>query len=107
MAALASLAVHIALLQSPFRLPDRVNESPPLLATITELPPPPTPVETLAPVKPKHRRVVRAAPSVPVETPAPEVVAAARAFLAFLKQPQTGKALAEAGFAPPLGRAAR
>ena len=32
---------------------------------------------------------------------------AARAFLAFLKEPQTGKALAEAGFAPPLGRAAR
>ena len=32
---------------------------------------------------------------------------AARAFLAFLKQPQTGKALAEAGFGPPLARAAR
>jgi light-harvesting protein B-800-850 alpha chain len=76
-AALASLAVHVALLQSPFRLPDRVDESPPLLATITELPPPPAPVETLAPVKPKHRRVARAAPAVPVETPAPEIVAAA------------------------------
>jgi hypothetical protein len=76
-AALASLAVHIALLQSPFRLPDRIDESPPLLATITELPPPPAPAETLAPAKPKHRRVVRAAPAVPVETPAPEVVAAA------------------------------
>ena len=78
-AALASLAVHIALLQSPFRLPDRVDDSPPLLATITELPPPPKPVETRAPPppKPKHRRVVRAAPPVPVETPAPETVAAA------------------------------
>jgi hypothetical protein len=69
--------VHIALLQSTIRLPDRIDESPPLLATITELPPPPAPVETLAPVKPKHRRVVRATPAVPVETPAPEVVAAA------------------------------
>jgi hypothetical protein len=76
-AALASLAVHIALLQSPFRLPDRVDESPPLLATITELPPPPAPVETLAPAKPKHRRVVPTAPLVAVETPAPEIVAAA------------------------------
>ena len=78
-AALASLAVHIALLQTTIRLPDRLQESEPLLATITELPPPPAPVETLAPQppKPKHRRVVRAAPAVPVETPAPEVVAAA------------------------------
>jgi len=76
-AALASLAVHIALLQSTIRLPDRVEESPPLLATITELPPPPALVEKPAPVKPKHRRVVRAAPAAPVETPAPEVVAAA------------------------------
>src|SRR6478672_6858158 len=76
-AALASLAVHIALLQSTIRLPHRVEESPPLLATITELPPPPAPVEKPAPVKPKHRRVVRAAPAAPVETPAPEVVAAA------------------------------
>ena len=76
-AAVASLAVHIALLQSPFRLPDRVDESPPLLATITELPPPPAPVETVAPqpAKPKHRRVVRAAPPIPVESPAPETVA--------------------------------
>ena len=32
---------------------------------------------------------------------------AARAFLAFLKQPQTAKALTGAGFAPPLARAAR
>ena len=76
-AALASLAVHIVLLQSTIRLPDRIEESPPLLATITELPPPPAPVATPSPVKPKHRRVVRAAPPVPVETPAPEVVAAA------------------------------
>ena len=65
-AALASLAVHIALLQSTIRLPDRVEESPPLLATITELPPPPALVEKPAPVKPKHRRVVRAAPAAPV-----------------------------------------
>jgi hypothetical protein len=36
-AALASLAVHIALLQSTIRLPDHLDESPPLLATITEL----------------------------------------------------------------------
>src|ERR1700719_2585646 len=76
-AALASLAVHIALLQSTIRLPDRVDESPPLLATITELPPPPVPVEKLAPVKPRRQHVARAAPPVPVETPAPEVVAAA------------------------------
>jgi len=60
-AALASLAVHIVLLQSTIRLPDRIEESPPLLATITELPPPPAPVATPSPVKPKHRRVVRAA----------------------------------------------
>jgi len=78
-AALASLAVHIALLQTTIRLPNGVEESPPLLATITELPPPPAPAETLAPQppKPKHRRVVRAASPVPVETPAPEIVAAA------------------------------
>ena len=78
-AALASLAVHLALLQSPFRLPDRVDDSPPLLATITELPPPPAPVETLAPQppKPKHRRVVRAAAPAPVAAPVPETVAAA------------------------------
>ena len=77
-AALASLAVHIALLQTTIRLPDRLQESEPLLATITELPPPPAPVDTLAPQppKPKHRRVVRAAPAALVETPAPEVVAA-------------------------------
>jgi hypothetical protein len=76
---LASLAVHIVLLQSTIRLPDRIEESPPLLTTITELPPPPAPVETLAPQppKPKHRRVVRAAPRVPVESPDPELLAAA------------------------------
>jgi len=81
LAALASLAVHIALLQSTIRLPSRFEESPPLLATITELPPPPAPAETVAPQppKPKHRRVVRAAPPAPVETPAPEIVAAATA----------------------------
>ena len=87
-AALASLAVHIALLQSPIRLPDRVDESPPLVATITELPPPPAPVETRAPAKPKHRRVVRAAPPVPVETPAPEVVAAATAVAEPVREPE-------------------
>jgi len=74
LAALASLAVHIALLQSTIRLPDRVEEPAPLLATITELPPPPAPAETVAPrpPKPKHRRVVRAAPPVRVESPDPE-----------------------------------
>ena len=79
-AAVASLAVHIALLQSPVHLPGRVDDSPPLLATITELPPPPKPVETRAPQppKPKHRRVVRAPPA-PIEAPAPETVAAAPA----------------------------
>jgi hypothetical protein len=76
-AALASLAVHIVLLQSTIRLPDRIDESPPLLATITELPPPPAPLKTLAPQPPKHRRVVRAAPRVPVESPDPELLAAA------------------------------
>jgi len=81
LAALASLAVHIALLQSTIRLPDRVEEPVPLQATITELPPPPAPAETVAPrpPKPKHRRVARAAPPAPVETPAPEIVAAATA----------------------------
>jgi len=87
-AALASLAVHIALLQSTIRLPDRVEESPPLLATITELPPPPAPVEKPAPVKPKHRRVVRAAPAAPVETPAPEVVAAATPVPEPVREPE-------------------
>ena len=76
-AALASLAVHIALLQSPFRLPDRVAEDPPLLATITELPPPPAPVEKRTAAKPTRRHVVRAVPPVPVESPDPEVLAAA------------------------------
>jgi hypothetical protein len=79
-AALASLAVHIALLQSPIRLAGRVDESPPLLATITELPPPPAPVETRAPAKPKHRRAARPAPPLPVESPDPEVLAAATAM---------------------------
>ena len=87
-AALASLAVHIALLQSTIRLPDRLEESPPLLATITELPPPPAPVEKPAPVKPKHRRVVRAAPAAPVETPAPEVVAAATPVPEPVREPE-------------------
>jgi hypothetical protein len=87
-AALASLAVHIALLQSPIRLPDRVDESPPLVATITELPPPPAPVETRAPAKPKHRRAVPAAPPVPVETPAPEVAAAATAVAEPVREPE-------------------
>ena len=79
LAALASLAVHIALLQSTIRLPDRVEEPVPLQATITELPPPPAPAETVAPrpPKPKHRRVVRAAPPVRVESPDPELLAAA------------------------------
>jgi hypothetical protein len=88
LAALASLAVHIALLQSPIRLPDRVDESPPLVATITELPPPPAPVETRAPAKPKHRRAVPAAPPVPVETPAPEVAAAATAVAEPVREPE-------------------
>ena len=87
-AALASLAVHIVLLQSTIRLPDRIEESPPLLATITELPPPPAPVEKPAPVKPKHRRVVRAAPAAPVETPAPEVVAAATPVPEPVREPE-------------------
>jgi hypothetical protein len=87
-AALASLAVHIVLLQSTIRLPDRIEESPPLLATITELPPPPAPVATPSPVKPKHRRVVRAAPPVPVETPAPEVVAAATPVPEPVREPE-------------------
>ncbi len=76
-AAFASLAVHIALLQSPIRLPDRVDEPAPLLATITELPPPPAPVEKRTSAKPRPRHVVRALPPVPVESPDPEVVAAA------------------------------
>jgi len=88
-AALASLAVHIVLLQSTIRLPDRIEESPPLLATITELPPPPAPVATPSPVKPKHRRVVRAAPPVPVETPAPEVVAAATPVPEPVREPES------------------
>jgi hypothetical protein len=88
LAALASLAVHIALLQSPIRLPDRVDESSPLVATITELPPPPAPVETRAPAKPKHRRAVPVAPPVPVETPAPEVVAAATAVAEPVREPE-------------------
>jgi Protein of unknown function (DUF3108) len=88
LAALASLAVHIALLQSPIRLPDRVDDSSPLVATITELPPPPAPVETRAPAKPKHRRAVPAAPPVPVETPAPEVAAAATAVAEPVREPE-------------------
>jgi len=76
-ATLASLAVHIALFQSPIRLPDRVDEPPPLLATITELPPPPAPVQKRAPAKPKRRHVARALAPVPVESPDPEVLAAA------------------------------
>lgn len=76
-ATLASLAVHFALLQSPVRLPDRVDELPPLQATITELPPPPVAVDVPPPATPKRRHVVRAAPRAPVAAPAPEIVAAA------------------------------
>ena len=76
-AALASVAVHVALLQSPLRLPGPVDEPPPLLATITELPPPPAPVETRPAPKPKRRHVVHAVPPVRVATPAPDVVATA------------------------------
>lgn len=76
-AALASVAVHIALFQSPLRLPGPVDEPPPLLATITELPPPPAPVEARPAPKPKRRHVVRAAPPVRVATPEPDIVAVA------------------------------
>ncbi|HEY2862904.1 MAG TPA: DUF3108 domain-containing protein [Casimicrobiaceae bacterium] len=78
-AALASLAVHLALLQSPFQLPARVDETPPLLATITELPPPPVPVETRPPPppKPRHHRVIRAAPRIAVESRDPALLVAA------------------------------
>jgi hypothetical protein len=81
-AAFASLAVHIALLQTPLRLPDRIDEAAPLVATITELPPPPAPVEHRTPPKPRRHPIARAAPPpveapAPVETPAPEAVAAA------------------------------
>jgi hypothetical protein len=76
-AAIASLSVHLALLQWPLRLPDRVDEPPPLTATITELPPPPVPVEPQPAPRPKRRHVVRAAPPAPVEAPAPETLAAA------------------------------
>ena len=78
LAALASIAVHVALLQSPIRLPGPADDPPPLLATITELPPPPAPVETRPPPKPgRHRHVARAAPPVHVAAPAAEIVAAA------------------------------
>lgn len=96
-AVLASLAVHVALLQSSIRLPDRIDPSPPLLATITELPPPPAPVEKPPPAKPKHRRIVRAAPPAPVETPAPEAVAAATAP----PQPVTASPAPTKPVAPP------
>ncbi|MEP6997646.1 MAG: DUF3108 domain-containing protein [Betaproteobacteria bacterium] len=92
-AVFASLAVHVALLQSPFRLPGGIDVSPPLIATITELPPPPAPAEKRASAPPKRRHVVRVAAPVPVETPAPEVVAVA--------EPVTRSAAAAEPVAPP------
>ncbi|HKW79593.1 MAG TPA: energy transducer TonB, partial [Casimicrobiaceae bacterium] len=59
LAALVSLLLHGALFWLPLRLPDRVDDLPPLLATITELPPPPAPPEvgpTPRP-QPRHRHV--------------------------------------------------
>ncbi|MGH8712716.1 MAG: DUF3108 domain-containing protein [Casimicrobiaceae bacterium] len=77
-AALASLSVHLVLLQWPLPLPGRVDELPVLTATITELPPPPAPVEQPPAPKPKRRHTVRAAPRpAPVEARAPETLAAA------------------------------
>lgn len=94
-AALASIAVHVALLQSPIHLPGPVETQPPLLATITELPPPPAPIEKRPPPpKPKHRRVVRAAPRVPVESPDPELLAAAT------PAPASSSSMAESTAAP-------
>jgi hypothetical protein len=79
-AALASLAVHLVLLQSPFKLPARVDETPPLVATITELPPPPPPVAERPAPKPKRHRIARTAPPVALSAAAPvSIVAAAPA----------------------------
>ncbi|MGH8799757.1 MAG: DUF3108 domain-containing protein [Casimicrobiaceae bacterium] len=98
LAALASLAVHVALLQAPLHLPDGVDEPPPLTATITELPPPPAPVAPRPTPKPKRRHAARAAPPpVPVEAPAPETLAAVTAPEA----PAEPAPAAEAAPAPP------
>lgn len=75
-AVLASLAVHLALLQSPFELPARVDETPPLVATITELPPPPPVAQRPAP-KPKRHRIPRTAPPVAPSATAPVSIVAA------------------------------
>ena len=65
----ASLAVHFGASLWPVEL-DTTPDLPPLVATITELPPPPLPAPAPAAKKPKPRRVAAPA-AAPVPEPAP------------------------------------
>jgi hypothetical protein len=73
----ASIASHVAVSLWPVDF-TRASDLPPLLATITELPPPPKPVVVAAKAKPrpKPRRASPAAPPAPVTAPEPAPVAA-------------------------------
>jgi hypothetical protein len=71
----ASIAAHVALTLWPVDF-SRVDDAPPLLATITELPPPPKPVVATAKPKQKPRRAVPSIAPAPVTTPESAPVAA-------------------------------
>jgi len=74
----ASLAIHFGASLWPVEF-EPVPEMPPLVATITELPPPPQPAPAPAAKKPKPRRV---APPAPAPAPEPAPVAEAEAPVA-------------------------
>jgi len=71
----ASIALHFALSLWPVDFTP-VPEAPPLVATITELPPPPQPVAAAAKPAPKPRRPSPIARPAPAPTPEPAPVAA-------------------------------
>jgi hypothetical protein len=71
----ASILVHLAFMPWPIEVAT-APESTPLMATITELPPPPKPVPPAAPAKPKAQRAARPVPArSPVATPEPDPLA--------------------------------
>ncbi len=78
----ASVAVHLAFAQWPIELPG-APEAAPLMATITELPPPPKPVAVAPKPRPKPRRASPIAPPRPAAAPevAPEPVATEPALI--------------------------
>ena len=81
----ASLAVHFGASLWPVEF-ESTPELPPLVATITELPPPPVPAPAPAAKKPKPRRIAPPAPA-PAPEPAPGPVEEAEAPVAEASPP--------------------